>query len=224
VSHFYSGVLDSFIGDVEDAFGDMRGIREEEQANAFTYLVTKDGQTVISGSENTTGIGDMALTIKANVLSQADGWPTLSTRASVKLPTGRKGRAFGSGEIDWGLGLLLDQDIRKVSLYLNTDVTFPGEAFDDLGISLKEFVTLLLGVEYRFTHRFSVVSQMCFISRPFEHTGVDVLDRRIYDLLIGMNYRTSGNLCIQAGFVEDIIDSTDATADVSFFVNVGIDF
>jgi len=223
-SHYYSGILDGFVQDVENAFGDARGIRDAEQRNTFTYSVKKDGKTVISGSENTTGVGDMALRIKAKVFDQGELRPTLSTRAAVKLPTGRRGRAFGSGEPDWGVGLLLEKDVKKISLYLNADVTFPGEAFDDVGLSLREFYTLLLGVEYNFSPRFSVLSQASFVSRPFEHTGIEILDRRIYELLVGLSYHTKGNQFIQGGIVEDMFDSQDATADVMFFLNVGMNF
>ncbi len=224
VSHHYSGILDGFIEEAEGVFGDKRRLREAEQDNTFTYAVTKDGQTVISGTENTTGLGDAVLRAKAKVFDQGDLRPTLSARASVKLPTGRKSRAFGSGELDWGLGLLLEKDVKRFALYLNADVTFPGEPFADVGLSLREFYTLLFGVEYSFSPRLSAVSQVCFISRPFEHTGVDVLDRRIYDLLLGLNYHTEGDWIVQGGLVEDIVDSVDATSDITFFFNVGLGF
>lgn len=224
VSHFYSGFMDRPIKDVEEAFGKTRSIRAQQQANEFSYSVKKDGKVIISGSEDSTGIGDLVLRAKARVLDQVDTLPAISARGSVKLPTGREGRAFGSGEPDWGFGLLFEKDVKRLSLYFNADVTFPGEAFDDVGLSLKEFYTLLLGVEYVFSPRFSILSQMYYLTRPFEHTGVEVLDRRICELLIGLNYQTRGKIFVQAGCVEDIFDSCDATADVTLFMNLGMNF
>lgn len=221
VSHYYDGFLDGFIEDVEEAFGNVRGVREQEDADTFTYSVKKDGRSFISGSENTTGVGDVVLAAKTTIMDQETAWPALAVRASIKLPTGKKSRGFGSGEPDWGLGMLLEKDLGPLSLYWNGDVTFPGDAFDDVGLSVQEFVTLMLGVEYGITPQFSILSQICFESRPFEHTGVEVLDRRIYELLVGADYRTKGRAFFQCGIVEDIIDSTDATADFSFFLNVG---
>ncbi|MBW2108662.1 MAG: DUF3187 family protein [Deltaproteobacteria bacterium] len=224
VSHYYSGLLDKAVYDVEDFFGNIRGIRESETRNRFTYAVKKDGTTFISGSENTVGLGDVVMRVKAAVLKGRDGGPALSARACLKLPTGRASKAFGSGKTDWGVGLLLEQDIQKATVYVNGDVTFPGEAFEDEGVFLQEFFTILFGAEYRFTPRFSVIAQLYHTGRPFQDTGVEVLDRRIYELVLGASYRIQQSLVIQGGLVEDIIDSADATADVTFFLDLGILF
>ena len=222
--HYYDGMLDGFVHDVEEAYGNVRGIRETEERNTFTYSVEENGNSIISGSENTVGLGDVILRMKASVFEQAPSRPALSARVSVKLPTGRKGRGFGSGEPDWGIGLLLQKDLKSLNFYLNSDVIVPGEAFDDLGVSLREFYTLMLGVEYRITPRFSALSQASFLSRPFKHTGLAMLDRRIYALTLGLSYRIQEDYLIQGGLVEDILDSQDATADVTFFLNVGVGF
>lgn len=224
MAHHYSGVLDGLIHDVEDAVGDPRGVRGAEERNSFTYFVKKDGETFISAEENSTGVGDAALRVKMNLFDEGDFYPTLSGRVSVKLPTGSRARGLGSGEMDWGVGLLLEKDMKGLSLYLNADVIFPGEAFEDVGLSLREFYTVMLGVEYRVSQRFSVISQAGYLSRPFEHTGIEILDRRIYELLVGFDFRTRGNRFFQGGVVEDILDSPDATADVSLFLNVGVGF
>lgn len=222
--HYYDGILDGFIHDVEEAYGNARGVREAEERNTFTYSVEENGHSIISGSENRTGLGDVSLRMKANVFEQAQSRPALSARISVKLPTGRKGRGFGSGEPDWAMGILLEKDLKSLNCYLNADVIVPGEAFDDLGVSLREFYALMLGVEYRISPRFSALSQASFLSRPFKHTGLAMLDRRIYALTLGLSYRIQEDYLIQGGIVEDIMDSQDATADVTFFLNVGVGF
>lgn len=223
--HYYSGAMDGFIEDVENLFGDSRNIRENQDTNRFVCFVKKDDKTIISASENSIGMGDVVLKAKAKVWDEGNILPALSIRSALKLPTGDKDQAFGSGEIDWGLGLLLQKDISKASLYFNANVTFPGDAFDDAGISLNEFYSYMIGVEYRFTPRFSALAQMNHtITRPFTNTGLDLLDRRIHELLLGINYRVGEKVFIQAGGVEDIIDSCDATADITFFFNVGLIF
>jgi len=223
--HYYSGVMDGFIEDVENLFGDSRNIRENQDTNRFVCFVKKDDKTIISASENSIGMGDLVLKAKAKVWDEGNLLPALSIRSALKLPTGDKDQAFGSGEIDWGLGLLLQKDISKMSFYFNANVTFPGDAFDDAGISLNEFYAYMIGLEYRFTPRFSVLAQMNHtITRPFDDADLDLLDRRIYELLLGINYRVGEKVFIQAGGVEDILDSCDATADITFFFNVGLTF
>lgn len=223
VSYHWSGISDGFIYDVENFFGPVRDVREVEDRYNFTYHVKKDGKTVISGADNTVGIGDIPIRLKAKIWDQDAVWPAVSARGSVKLPTGKKSKAFGSGEFDWGLGLLFEKDIRKLSMYLNADVTFPGEAFEDDGIDLQEFYTLLVGLEYRFTPQFSLLAQTYHMTRPFSETGVPPLDRRIHEILVGLSYRTKGNLVVQGGVMEDILDSMDAGADVTFFLNLGME-
>jgi hypothetical protein len=60
--------------------------------------------------------------------------PALSLRAAVKLPTGSTSRAFGSGEADGSVGVLLQQSLGRVTLYINGDITFPGEAFEPVSL------------------------------------------------------------------------------------------
>jgi len=164
---------------------------------------------------------DLVLRAKGKVCDEDNILPCLSVRLAVKLPTGDEDRAFGSGKVDWGLGLLLQKNINRVSAYLNADVTFPDDAFDDAGSSLREFYTVMIGAEYGFTQQFSAIAQMNWVTRPFEDTGLDMLEKRISDLLIGLNYFTKSGIFIQIGCVEDIFDSCGSGADFTFFLNMG---
>lgn len=224
VADYYSGFMDKPILDVERTFGKARGLREQEEANQFIYSVKKNGQVFISSSDNSTGIGDLVLKAKGKIWEEGRILPILSARVAVKLPTGNDDRAFGSGKIDWGAGLLLQKNINKMSIYLNADVSFPGDAYEDAIGSLEEFYTFMLGTEYRFTPHFSVLVQLNWISRPFERTGLSMLDRRIVDILIGISYHLKNGIFIQAGGVEDSFDSLDAAADFTFFLNAGVNF
>ena len=223
-AHYYSGFMDKPILEVEKMFGDPRKVREDEEANQFTFFVKKDDKVFISGSKNSAGMGDLVLRAKGKVWDEGNILPGLSTRLTIKLPTGDEGRAFGSGEVDWGLGLLLQKDMNKMSAYLNADVTFPGDAFDDAGISLREFYSVMIGGEYRFTSRFCALAQFNWMTRPFEDTGLDMLDRRIIELLIGLNYRMKSGIFIQMGGLEDIFSSSESGADFTFFLNAGMNF
>ena len=224
VADYYSGFMDKPILDVERTFGKARDLREQEEANGFTYSVKKNGQDFLSSSENSIGIGELALRAKGKIWEEGRTLPALSARVAVKLPTGNDDRAFGSGEIDWGVGMLLQKNINKMSIYLNADVTFPGDAYENAVGSLEEFYTFMFGTEYRFTPRFSALAQINWVSRPFEHTGLDMLDRRIIDLVIGLSYHMKNGIFIQAGGVEDCFDSLDAAADFTFFLNAGVNF
>jgi hypothetical protein len=224
VSHYYAGFMDKPIIEVERMSGKIRATRDEEEPNRFAYVIKKDDKVFISSSKNSIGMGDLVLTAKVKIWGEGNILPGLSTKLSVKLPTGDNDRAFGSGEVDWGFGLLLKKNLNKMSAYLNGNVIFPGDAFDDTGISLREFYTFMLGAAYQFTPRLSAMAQMNWITKPFKNTGLDVLDKRIFDLLMGITYHTENSVFVQVGGIEDIFDSSEAGADFTFFLNVGMSF
>lgn len=217
----YSGFMDEAILDVEQFFGNARNLREIEEQYRYSFRVEKDGRPFIGGRKRSTGVGDLVLRLKGQLLEATDSLPYLSSRIGIKLPTGDEGRALGSGKPDIGFGLLFQKDINRLTAYLNADVIFPGDAFDTENVSVHEFYSLMLGGEYRFTPQLSAMAQLRYTSRPFEDTGLEMLDRRIYDLLLGVNYRTKGGAFIQGGGIEDFYDSGDAGADITFFLNIG---
>ena len=222
----YSGFMDNAILEVEEFFFDnTRTVRVYQEAGKYEYYVKRDNKAFISGMGKTsTGIGDLALRVKGKIWDEGNILPCLSTRLAVKIPTGDKDRALGSGEPDYGLGLLLQKDIKGLTAYLNADVIFPGDAFEEEGVSLNEFYEFMLGAEYSISSRFSFLAQVNCITRPFKNTGLHMLDRRIYDLLLGINYLTKGGVFIQAGTIEDFKHSGSAGADITFFLNVGKNF
>ena len=221
----YSGVMDDFILDVEEFCTDPRKIREEEEQNKYEYCVEKNGKAFISGKEKRcTGVGDLVFRVKGKIWDEGNRVPGLSARFAIKVPTGDNDRALGSGKMDYGLGLLLQKDIERLTLYLNADVIFSGDAFEQEGVPLKEFYNIMLGGEYRIKPRLSLLMQLNYVTRPFKDTGLQMLDRRIYDLLLGITYLTERGVFIQGGGVEDFIDSCDAGADITFFLNIGKNF
>jgi len=65
---------------------------------------------------------------------------------------------------------------------------------------------------------------MNWITRPFENTSLELLDKRIFELLVGLNYFTKSGIFIQTGGIEDIFDSCESGADFTFFLNAGMNF
>jgi len=221
----YGGIMDHAILDVEQFFNSVRKVREEQKPDRYEYAVKKNEKTFISGKEKRcTGVGDLVLRIKGRIWDEGDRVPGLSARLGLKLPTGDADRALGSGKVDYGLGLLLQKNIDRLTLYLNADVIFPGDAFELEAVALKEFYNIMLGGEYTVKPRLSLLMQVNYVTRPFKDTGLEMLDKRILDLLLGVNYYTKHGILIQGGAVEDFFDSEDAGADITFFLNIGMYF
>jgi hypothetical protein len=222
------GFMDRAILEFEELVSNVRDLRKKEdqygRADSYTYSVKKNDKAFIEGRENSAGLGDLGLSVKGKIWDEGDRVPYLSARFSVKFPTGDEDKAFGSGEVDYGLGLLLQKTINRVTGYLNADVIFPGHAFEQANVSLRTFCEVMLGVEYNFSERFSGLTQLYYITRPFEDTGLEMLDRRMWNLLLGVSYLTRIGICLQGGFVEDFFTSSNTGADITFFLNVGKNF
>jgi hypothetical protein len=163
------------------------------------------------------------LSVKGKIWDEGENVPCLSARLSYKIPTGDERKAFGSGETDYGIGLLLQKTIKELTAYLNADVIFPGQAFEQRGISLRTFYEIMLGAEYKLSKHFSGLVQLYYMTRPFEDTGLIMLDKRIWNVLLGVSYVTKSGFFMQGGLMEDVF-SGDTGADITFFLNVGKNF
>ena len=224
----YGGFMDDGILEVEDLFGSVRDLRGREdqsgRSNSYTYVVKKNGVTFIEGKEGSSGLGDISLRMKGKILDEGYILPCLSARFSVKIPTGDEDRAFGSGKVDFGGGLLLQKTYKRFTAYLNADAVFPGHAFKEVDVSLRPFYDIMLGGEYKLSESFSGIAQLSYITRPFKNTDLDMLDHRILDLLLGVSYMAKNGLNLQVGLIQDLSESSDAGADITVFLNLGKNF
>ncbi len=221
LSYSYGGVLDNSILLVERAFGEPRGVRDAETRNQYAFDVKKDGRTFLGGSMTSSGFGDPVFSAKLNIKKEDAFLPCFSTRFSLKAPVGDRARALGSGQADIAVGFLLQKSIDRLTSFLNADMVFPGQAYRDMGISLRNYSIVMLGIQYSITDSFSLACQFRYTSRPFDGTGLEMLDRRIHDITLGVTYTNHSGFFIQAGGVEDLRDSTEAGADITFFLSAG---
>lgn len=221
IIYTYGGFLDDVIIEVERLLtpGNERLVRKNQVAGEFTYQVLRGNRVFIQGQNDALGIGDIVLHAKGQLLREQEWLPAVSLRAAVKFPSGDSDRAFGSGEIDGSLGVLLQKSLGRFTFYVNADVTFPGQAFDDVDVTLHPFFMGLFAIEFRVSRPVSLVLQLRGDTRPF-HDTIPILDRRILETHLGVNWAISRHLVLQAGLAEDQFDSACCSADVSFFLNL----
>jgi hypothetical protein len=179
--------------------------------------VLRGSEQFIGGREDAAGIGDVVLKVKLHLLHEQSWLPAVGIRAALKMPTGSPSRAFGSGEVDGGLGVLLQKTFGRWTFYGNGDVTFPGKAFDE--VEMQPFLSGVVAVEYLLARPFSAVVQFRGDTQPFRDS-IPILDRRIFEVLLGFNWVLSRSLLLQGGFAEDLFESHCCSADVSFFLNL----
>lgn len=221
VLYTYGGILDDFILGVERLIiGDMaRALRREQTSGAFTYRVLRGDRLILQGEDNVGGLGDMVLKAKVHLVDEQTWIPALSVRVAVKFPTGDVRRAFGSGAFDAAVGVLAQKTFGRWTFYANADVTVPGQAFGQVVGSLQPFFSGVLAIERRLAPPLSLVLQLHGDTRPF-HRTVPILDERILEVLLGLNWALNRHTIVQFGVAEDQFNSACCSADVSFFLNV----
>ena len=105
---FFDGALASYhelIG-LHNAYG-----RNNRPKNQFLLTVAHNGDIVIQGEPGKTALGDMMFEVK-HALYHDRASTCISAQAFVNVPTGDADSAFGSGQINGGIALLMNEQLR----------------------------------------------------------------------------------------------------------------
>lgn len=222
------GYLDSFIENFEEFFGfTTPGAREKSTEYSFKYEVRYEGQYLIRKDSPSSGIGDTTLYLKYKFIDEdLSKWslPSLSARFALKLPTGNEDDLVGSGETDFGIGLLMDKHItEKLAFYGNANFVFiqKPKFFDPWSMKDNIF-SWMLALEYHFTDRFSTILQHLGNTTPYPDSGTDPLDNHAADLGLGFTYRFNDNFSGNISCIENLV--TDSSPDLSFQAGIKYSF
>lgn len=208
----HRGFLGGPIKSVERVTGGVAPTRARLDNSGFRYDFKKNGQTLFAGQAGDTGLGDITLSGKYQLVAEDEQRPSVSARMAVKVPSGDSGRFFGSGHTDLGIGLAVEQTLvdRWVG-YANANGIFATGKVAGLG--LKPAMSGLAGVEYLWTKNFSLVAQFDYYSSPFRTTGSPILDRGVTEVAAGFNYRLREHLLWQVYGIEGVDFITGSAAD-----------
>jgi len=218
------GYLDEFVEGFEDTIGATTPrSRTRQGSHNFNYSFIYDNQNLIKRTNASDGLGDVVLKAKYQILEEEEYIfrPNMSLRAAVKLPTGKKRSLLGSGELDYGLGLLLDKTFsKKMTLYAgcNFIIIEKPDFFSVLNLR-RNIISGIMGIEYLLTQRFSLVTQITGNTTPYPSSGTNALDEDAFDVGLGFNYfwKEKQNVSWHFAFTENI--NSAASPDVS--LNMG---
>jgi hypothetical protein len=208
----YQGFMDGAIKFVERAVVKLSPARKALSDTGYAYNISRDGRTVISGTEGALGLGDTTLMSKYQLLSETSSLPALSIRAAVKLPTGDQDQFFGSGSPDFGIGLAAEKSLGgRWILHGNLNGVFPTGRIG--GMPLQPTIAGLVAVEYLWSENFSLTAQFDYYSSPFHGTGLQVLDKGVTEAVAGFAYRMAPHLYWQVYGIENVDFITGSAAD-----------
>jgi hypothetical protein len=222
------GYLDGFIENCEETLGlTTPGARENSAHNSYKYEIRYKGEYLVRKNSPASGIGDTSIYLKYNFLQEEPAkWylPGMSIRCALKFPTADKDDLLGSGEYDFGSGLLLDKHLtEKLALFGNTNIIFIKKPSFFKKWSMENYIfSWMAALEYRFTEKFSATVQHIGNTTPYPSSGTDPLDNLACDVGLGLNYRFNKKLTGTISCFENT--NTDSSPDLSFQTGIKYDF
>jgi hypothetical protein len=235
--YMHGGFLDNFIKSMEDFFLAPKPRRYFEayeqfgfRQNGFNYELSRNGNDFLNGKDGRFAIGDFSLSIKQLIVEQGGINPKLSLRGGVKLPTGEKDDAFGSGRMDAALGLAADWEFGKWGVNLNANTTFPfGIEPTNSGLDTQPTISGHIEAEYRTSAKFSWHLQFAAMNSPFTLDAnrgpsnllvddADPVTGAIMQLTPAFAWRPKPHMRLMFGIVEDFLRSENSAADFTFFL------
>lgn len=214
------GYLDNFIESVEDGIGARTPRSRENQGSyKFDFSFQYNNVFIVQEKHSRDGIGDIVLNLKYQMLRETM-WllPNISLRTAVKFPSGDKDKLLGSGEVDYGLGILIDKGFfDRFFIYLGANAVKIKRPSVFSVLSIKEYIySGLVGMEFFPTKRFSIVTQVTANTTPYPHSDTNPLDNDAFELGLGFNYtwKEKTNVSWHFAVTENI--TAASSPDVSF--------
>jgi hypothetical protein len=212
--YHHSGALDGLIRAAERLFGKDDPTRERLKDTGFAYTVTRNGRTVLQGTNGAVGLTDAVLHMKSLLVTEGPYAPATALRLAVKVPIGDRSRAFGTGVVDLGMGVALQKTVwDRLILYINANEVLPIGSY--LGFPLRAYFTSVTGAEFMVTPKFSITGQFNYYQSPFRHTGTKVLDKGVTEGVLAFGYRFTPNFLWQVYGVQNLDFIEGSAADLT---------
>ena len=155
--------------------------------------ITQDPR-VSTAREDTTGIGDVTLRAKYNLMRDQPDWPDLAARALVQLPTGQEEDLLGTGETQLALLLIASKSFERFTPYANLGYSWaPGE-------SELNHLRYITGVDVKLNSK--LTTALTLLGR-WEPTGDGIGDSLI-DLALGVKWNAFGSVILGANILRPI--------------------
>jgi hypothetical protein len=215
-AHTSGGFLDSFIIDYHDLFGFPDQNRSENPRNDFLITAVDGGRTVWSTERDGFELLDVPLHLTWQLRSSGQDRLGLAARAGIELPTGEDRRGYGSGELDFGGGLLADYRTGGVAWYGHLQHTFAGTPRQSrrAGFAFADVTSAGIGVELPLMADLQALVQVEWETSTLRQLGLQVTAREQLLLWVGGRWQPRKHWAVEVAFGEDLqgLVSPDFTA------------
>lgn len=215
-AHTSGGFLDRFLIDYHNWFGFPDQGRSDTERDRFLVRANENGSTVWQLDASGAELLDVPLQLTWQVLAPTAARPGLAVRGAVELPTGDDERGYGSGELDFGLGLLAEHHTGPVGWYGHLQHTFAGTPAPArrLGFTFADVTSAGLAAELPLTSDLAALVQLEWETSTLRELEVPAASREQVLLWVGGRWRASADWSVEVGFGEDLqsLVSPDFTA------------
>ncbi len=196
-----AGFLDRPLAWYHRAFGFRDYNRNTRPDNAFLYELRLNGMPVIMGENDKSGIGDLRVVAKKQLL--ADDL-IVSVMGTLELPTGDAKAGYGNGSVDTGVAVLMDRRLGQDAVwYTNLGAVFPGDLKGYQTVGLRNYGYAGTGLEALAWPSLSLIGQVSVQTSPYPRTDISKIDRSAVLLVLGGRYYAARG-SVELSLTEDL--------------------
>jgi len=206
VAHTSGGFLDSAVIDYHDAFGLPGQSRKMTPPNEYSISASKEGTVAWTVDQSDIALMDIPLQLSWQMLPPGEGRLGTTLRGGIELPTGNDEHGYGNGEIDAGLGVVLDYRFAGIGCYAHAQHTFAGTPDQAKGARLEfaDVTSLGLATELPLSTALHAFVQFEWETSTLREIELPELQREHLLLWLGGRLQVAEHWGIEFGLGEDL--------------------
>lgn len=204
-----SGQLDGVIEDWHDFWGFPNGKRNNFPHDQFQIDYLRDGSSVFSQTESSSGFGDVSIALGHHPAGE------IGYFVAVEFPTGSASDFTGNEGIDLALWLLGDSAMsEKTTIYGLFGLTLPADDGALAGLVADQIWVAQAGLNYQFSGQIIGYAQLDMHSESIENSDLTAFGHSL-QVQLGLGFDSwLDNYRVDLFFSEDIY--VDSAPDITF--------
>ncbi len=206
-----SGFLDAFIESWHELLSLPGGGRSDVEDDQWSMTLSDGDEELYSLEEDRLDLADLSVVYTRRFQEEGRHAPALAWRVGVEAPTGSESAGFGNGAWDFGLGLVGEKNLGRVTATFGAAWRLPGqpEGFrSSVEHELEQGIDLHLGGEYPWNDSVSFLAQLIWSGPMVTSIELEEIDREILDLGLGVAWDVADDSVFCISFHEDLVAAT----------------
>ncbi len=207
VRNVSGGMLDDVIETFHNTIGTSNAFRDQFSQNSFVFAIKNgsgyDNWSYAGEEQRGWNLGNMTVSLSANLNRFTPQKISMTTTFTVKLPTGTRTEYFGSQSVDIGLSLSAGGELKMFRWYTGAGLVYYSDQ-EMIGIKLHQWhYSGLFALEYMPNRGRDAWTVQLLVERGI---AVDFyqFSNSTYELMFGYQKRLTKTTTIELGFIENL--------------------